>query len=156
MAERESVRAELEATRAKYHALLDSLTDADLKKRSGNPAWTVGQLMWHLAAGTGFTAGGIENARKGKGFNPPQFLANPINVWSTRLGARRATRHSLADRYDAGHARLLAVLDTVREDEWQKGARFFGQYQTVEALFRSVAQHFDEHEIDIKKGLGRG
>ena len=44
---RESARAEIEATRTAFHELLDSLSEADFKKKSGNGAWSNGQLMWH-------------------------------------------------------------------------------------------------------------
>ena len=40
---REEIRAELEATREAYHALLESLSEEDWKRASGNPAWTVGR-----------------------------------------------------------------------------------------------------------------
>ena len=49
----------------------------------------------------------------------------------------------------------LAALETVQDDEWQKGARVFNQDITVESTFRSIPEHFKEHESDIKKGLGR-
>ena len=48
-------------------------------------------------------------------------------------------------------------LDTSAALLWmkQKGARVFNQDITVESTFRSIPEHFKEHESDIKKGLGR-
>lgn len=148
--DREPIRAELEQTQPDFHTLLGSLSDAERRRRSGNPAWTVGQLMWHLASSVGFIAGGIKSARRGRGFNPPAFLANRLNTLITRWGSRRATRRSIADLYDAGHAKVIAALETIRDDEWVKGARNFGVYRTVADGFHSVKEHFDEHQADIQ------
>jgi hypothetical protein len=152
---RDVIRKELDDTRAGYHELLQSLGPGDFKKRSANRAWSVGQLMYHLAWSYGYTSQGAEQARKEKGFNPPQFLADFMNVWITRLGARGATPDKLGAKYDDSHAKALAILETIQDEEWAKGAKNFGQFQTVESIFRSTKQHLDEHGADIRKGLGR-
>ena len=152
---REAIQAELEATRSRYHELLNSLSDEDWNKQSGNPAWNVRQLMWHLAWAGGFTASGVEACRKGKGTNPPNWIADRANTLITRIGARGATGQSVGEKYDAAHQKVLASLDSVQDDEWQKGARVFNQDMTIEKTFRDMVEHFKEHEADIKKGLGR-
>jgi len=152
---REAIRAELEATRSRYHELLNSLSDEDWNKKSGNPAWNVRQLMWHLAWAGGFTASGVEACRKGEGSNPPNWIADAANTWITRIGSRGAKRPSVGEKYDAANQKVLASLESVREDEWQKGARVFNQDMTIEKTFRDMVEHFQEHEADIKKGLGR-
>ncbi len=50
---------------------------------------------------------------------------------------------------------MLACLEVVKDDEWQKGAVRFGQYRTIEQVFHIVTEHFQEHQTDILKGLGR-
>jgi len=152
---RESIRAELEATRSQYHELRDSLSDEDWNKKSGNPSWNVRQLMWHLAWAGGFTVDGVESCRKGKGFNPPNSIADVANTWMTRIGSRSATRQSVGEKYDEAHQKVIACLDGVQDDEWQKSARVFSRDMTIEKTFRDMVEHFKEHEADIKKGLGR-
>jgi hypothetical protein len=152
--DREAIRADLERTRQEYHALLASLTREQWQRTSGNPAWPVGALMWHLAWNVGFFADGVKRSQAGKGFNPPRALADIINTWTTRLGSRRATKASVATKYDEGHAKLLAALDGVRDDDWSKGARFFGEYTTVAGQFRGAREHWEEHRADITKALG--
>ena len=154
-ATKEAIRAELEATRAQYRELLDSLSDEDWKQKSGNPSWNVRQLMWHMAWANGYTLNGVDSCRKGKGSNPPNWISDFGNTWITRIGARGATKQSVAEKYEGSHAKALAALETVQDDEWQKGARVFNQDITVESTFRSIPEHFKEHESDIKKGLGR-
>ena len=83
---------------------------------------------------------------------------NPLNMLITRIGSRRATPQSVAEKYDAAHAAILACLDGVEDDEWSKGVRplgAFGAYKTVTSVFQSVTLHFSEHEADILRGLGR-
>ncbi len=43
----------------------------------------------------------------------------------------------------------------MKEDEWEKGAKMFGEFETVESALRIPVTHFKEHEADILKGLGR-
>jgi len=152
---REAIRAELETTRSQYHELRNSLSVEDWKQKSGNPAWNVRQLMWHLAWAGGFTASGVESCRKGKGSNPPNWIADAANTWITRIGSRGATKKSVGEKYDAAHQKVVASLDTVQDDEWQKSARVFNREMTIEKTFRDHVDHFKEHEADINKGLGR-
>ena len=152
---REAIRAELEETRAKYHELMNSLSDEDWSKKSANPAGNVRQLMWHLGWAGGFTASGVEACRKGTGTNPPNWITDIANTWITRIGSRGAKRQSLGEKYDAAHQKVLASLEGVQDDEWQKGARVFNREMTIEKTFRDMSEHFKEHEADIKKGLGR-
>ena len=83
---------------------------------------------------------------------------NPMNKLITRVGSRRATPQSVLSKYDAAHARILACLNGVQDDEWNKGVKplgAFGVYKTIEMVFHSVTSHFREHEADILLGLGR-
>ena len=153
---RGAIRAELKTTRTAYHELLNSLSPEDWKKKSGNPAWSVGQLMWHIAWGNGFAPRAAADCKRGRGFNPPQFITNTVNMLITRWGARRPTPQSVAEKYDAAHTAILAALDEVKEDEWDRGAKMFGEFETVESVLRSPVSHFKEHEADVLKGLGRG
>ncbi len=151
MTDREALRAELEATRAAYTRLADRLTPADWRLTTSNSAWTVGQLMWHLAWAAGFVPSGVAGAKRGRGFNPPPAIADRINVLYTRWGARNATPASVKRRYDNAHAKVLTTLAGVKDDEWERGAKTFGDYLTVEGLFHSVTNHFREHAADITR-----
>ena len=48
---REILRGELEAARITFHALLDSLTEEDLRRQSLNPGWTNGEILAHMTFG---------------------------------------------------------------------------------------------------------
>ncbi len=150
-----SIRAELDQTHAAYHELLGSLSEEDWRARSANPAWRVGQLMWHVVRGMEFFSEAVGQCRRGKAPNPPAFLVNIGNVVLTRLGSRGATPGSVAQKYDAAHAALLTCLDGVKDDEWQLSVTSYGTFHTIESTFGSVAEHYEEHQADILKGLGR-
>ncbi len=153
--DRQAIRAEIESTRTAFHELLDSLSDEDWKRKTANPAWSVGQLMWHLGRGMEFFTQNIAYCRKGRAPNPPAWLIAPGNVLLTRFGSRDATRASAGEKYDRGHEALLACLEGVGDDEWAKAVRAFGSDYTIESTFNQVAKHYREHESDILQGLGR-
>ena len=48
LGEREAIRSRLTAARSGFHDLLRGLTDQDLRRASGNPAWTIGAVLTHL------------------------------------------------------------------------------------------------------------
>lgn len=155
-----ALKAELEATRDGYHKLVDSLSEDDWKHKSVNPAWTCGELAFHLASSTGFVRGMVDSAKGGSRFNPlyltPRFLLDRLSVMATRMGARGQTAESLKRRYDGDLDRLIAVLDAVEPGAWQSRITVGGDEHTMEGLFRLVPEHLAEHGEDIRKSLGRG
>ena len=154
--DRAAIRDELAETRDRFRALLNSLSAADWKVKSANPAWTVGQLMYHMAWATGFMVSELNSAKRGRGFNPPRFVVDSVNVMITRIGAMRANRASIARKYDAGTDALIKALDGVRDEEWASSSTNFGVTNTVEHVFHIPAEHFSEHAPEILKALGRG
>lgn len=48
---KETIRRELEATRSRFHALLNSLSEEDFQKQSLNPGWTNGEILAHMTFG---------------------------------------------------------------------------------------------------------
>jgi hypothetical protein len=44
----QTLTAELEATRQTFQALVATLTPADWTRPSANPAWSIGELLWHI------------------------------------------------------------------------------------------------------------
>ena len=153
---RGAIRAELEGTDAAYRQLVGEIGDANWKTRSGIPAWTCGQLAWHLASSLGFIAGQLEGATKGKGTNPPGFLmpllfkASELRV---RVASRKATPASVLADFDAGMKRVLALLDATDDQTLPMSAKSFLDARTVAEMFGLPASHFEEHAGDIRKVL---
>lgn len=152
---REKFKREMEETRTAFHQLLDSLSAEDFKKKSGNASWSNGQLMWHTAWGVEFVPQGVERARKGKDLNIPRGIFNMLNPWITRWGSRGITPDSISKKYDEANEKVLALLDTIQDEEWTKGSKIVGDYQTVQDHVELPVTHFAEHKADIMKSLGR-
>jgi len=157
---REEIREELEATRQAYHALLESLAEEDWKKPSGNPAWTVGQVMVHMTFAPRMLPADVGMIRSG-GWMPklPAFLFNWANVLMTRWAARNQSAQSVGALYDAAHDRVLALLDTIQDDEWILGREYpdwdpmLSGTVTIERLFRYLNEHFEVHAEQVRQGL---
>jgi hypothetical protein len=158
---RDEIRAELEATRAAFHALLESLSDEDWARGSGNPAWTVGEVMYHMTLAPRFLPEDVRLIRR-LGWAPklPGGLFNALMALLTRLGARNRTSQDVAEQYDAAHERMLAVLETIRDEEWSKGMDYpdwdplLSGHVTLERLFHYPALHFQAHAVEVRQGLG--
>ena len=157
---REEIRAELEATRQAYHALLGSLSEEDWSKASGNPAWTVGQLMVHMTFAPRMLPADVKMIRRG-GWMPnlPAFLFNWSNVLMTRWVARKETIGTVGVLYDAAHGNALEVLETIQDEEWGLGREYpdwdpmLSGYVTLERLFRYLTLHFEAHQEQVRQGL---
>ncbi len=146
----EQLRAELEAARIAFHALLESHSGDRWRKPSRTTAWSCGEVLEHLTWAVEYLPKEVESARQGRGmFNAPKLLAGLVNTLSycyVRWMTRSATPASIRQRYDQAIDATLRVLDTIREDEWTKGADFYGEgFHSIEQLFRTPSEHLNAH-----------
>lgn len=154
--DREAIRMEMEASRQAFHELLNAIPAADWQRKSLATAFTVAELFEHVVHGIELIPHEVAAIRKGKNYlNFPAWFTSKVNLLMTRRAARQATPQSIARRYDAAHAEALKLLDTVQDDEWHKGAHFFGEgYWTMELVFRgNITVHFEEHAAQIRESL---
>jgi hypothetical protein len=169
---KETLRSELAASRLAFHALLDSLSEADLKKQSLNPGWTNEELLFHMALGffVLFTLLPLARflGRFPKSFSLPLARVlnsctipfNWINALGTRLAGRLAPPRSLGKTFDWVHARLLKTFDACNEQEWERCGMYapthwdpvsFQDYMLLEDLFRMPLLHFTFHLKQIAR-----
>jgi hypothetical protein len=151
------VQADLAATRVAVQQIFAGMSDADWRRRSANPAWTIGEVLAHLTWSLEQVPREVESARRGRGmYNLPAFLLGPLNVLVVRRYARRYTRQTLALQYEAAYAAALRALEGVKDNEWRLGAPFYGEgFKDIETLFRAQARHVAEHARDIWAVLPR-
>jgi uncharacterized protein (TIGR03083 family) len=155
----QTLTAELEATRQTFQALVATLTPADWTRPSANPAWSIGELLWHITGYLFLILQQLIWLQSGTFPDLTQRSAEDLNrgnVEQARAGAKRQTFTSIVQAYEEGHAATLAALQGVRDNEWQigvqmpdMGSTFSGEYRTIEALFRYHARHFAEHVAQI-------
>jgi hypothetical protein len=145
--DRAALRASLEATRAAFHRLVDAAAGERWRQKSPNSAWTVGEVLVHLTWALEYLPKEVEMARQGKGmFNMPGWIADTGSYWIIRWEARKSTPDSVRRRYDAAMDKALALLETVPDGDWAKGAPFYGHgFHSVADLFAAPVEHLAEH-----------
>jgi len=156
------LQQELQETRLAYLALLEELDDDDLALPSVNPAWNIGQVLYHITTAHQFLPQDVRIFRGGRMVTPPDWLFNFINVWFTRLNSLRRDRHSLADLFDRRHKAVLKTLNGIEDDEWGltagPGARkgfLAGGMATLADMFHYLTTHYHDHEAEIRESLAR-
>jgi hypothetical protein len=152
-----AIRADMEATRAAYHQLLGSLSDADLQRPCAISKWTIKEVLCHMALLVEQAVPMmVKQARKGKSM--PKLLdtrfGHLMNYQMAVRAARTATQASLAQRYDAAHSNLLRLLETVRAGEWALPTAYpDGRALTMETVFHVPTEHFELHAAWIRQTL---
>ena len=66
MSEREELRSNLEATRARFHALLDAVSDEQWRRKSPSSDWTLAEVFVHLTWALEQLPREVQSARRGK------------------------------------------------------------------------------------------
>ena len=166
MSVKEELRFELMETRNAYHRLLAEIPDEAFSRPSDNPAWTIGEVLFHMSLAPRFmttdlriilTRPGL--ARMFAAFVPVP-LFNRVNDLYTSFGARNLNRSFLQDQYDKAHQRALKALDSLQESDFQTTVWYPGYdpqlsgVVTVERLFHYIKLHFDSHAGQIRERLG--
>src|SRR5689334_11470892 len=152
--DRTALRSQLEETRSAFHALVESLTDADWHRKTSSTAWTIGEVLTHLTYTLAHTPEAIEHLRQGKNYhNSPSFLnwlGHLINRILAQQSARSQTRASILVWYDKANTAMLATIEGLGDDEWGRGAYWFGAgYKTILDLCQMLPSHFQEHAAQI-------
>lgn len=167
---RAELRLELESLRAEFHELLDSLSDEDVRRRSNNPGWTNGQILFHMTFALMLLRILAPMVRLwarlprwcSRAFAGTLDFGTPLFNWFNELGARGGGRvysgERVARRFDAAHRSTMRMLDRIKDDEWQAGMYYpsrwdplFGSYMTLEDVFRYPARHFRFHIDQISR-----
>ena len=154
--DRTALRARLEETRLAYHSLVEELSDEEWDGKHIATAWTVRELLSHMVDGLAHTPDAIDHVRRGKPFLnlPPvlSWLTHPANYWLSKWKARGQTRQMVLARYDAAHQALLNTMESIRDDEWSRGAHCYGEgYKTVLDLCILPNRHLQEHAAQLRR-----
>lgn len=158
--QRAAIQEALEKGRAQYHALLARVPDGGWERPTGNPAWNVRQLLYHMTIGLRFLPVDVRMILRGRNPSVPPWLFNTANRWYNRWAARGHTRESLAAEYDRQHQKVLDLLATLSDEDLEKagtypdiGGNLTGGQRTIADMFIYVARHVDEHREDLLQAL---
>ena len=165
------IRDELEETRRQFHTLLGSLSAADWDAPSRNPAWTNGQLVFHML----FAFMLIPSLfwlvrfwsrlpdRYSRAFARVLDFSTPFFNWVNALGPRGQAvvfgQRRAGSIYDRLHRSILRKVDSMKDDDWGRGMNYprrwdpdFGEFMTFERLFRYPTLHFRRHLAQLSRG----
>ena len=167
---RARLRADLEASRSEFHDLVASLSPDDWRRPSTNPAWTNGQVVFHIALGfflivpllvlMRFFALLPPAASKmfARALDAATPLFNWINALGPRFGARILNARRIGGTFDRVHRRILSTVDKMRPEQWDRGMYYpvrwesrFAEFMTFEKLLRYPAVHLRHHETQIRR-----
>jgi len=166
----ESISRELEATRASFHEVLDSMHEGDFHRQSLNPGWSNGEILVHILFGF-IVLNVLLPMAKVWGKYPPDSskpfaallnaLTKPFN-WINELGARFQSKiftyRRLGILFDRYYDRLTLKASRIKPEEWDQGMHYptrwdpnFSDFMTLEKLFHYVAAHTRFHMGQISK-----
>lgn len=161
MTMRESLRQEIEATRTSFHELLNSIPDEAFSLPSENPAWTIGEVLYHMSIAPRMLGTDVKMILNQNWFYRlipaiiPKRLFDWLNKILTKIGARNLTREFLASEYDKAHLATLKALDEVKEAYFEKKLNYpdwdplLSGEVTLERLFHYIKLHFEAHAEQI-------
>jgi hypothetical protein len=162
MSIKQALAQEIQETHNNFLALLDTISEVDYSLPTDNPAWTVGDILFHITLGPralSFEIWMLVHARGLFQFGMKYFpsrLFNRINAIFARRGAQ-INRQMLIRSYEAGHVVIRSLLRRTREEDMQKSVVYPAEFVpelagevTVERLFRYVKGHFEVHSRQLK------
>ena len=154
---------QLKETHRRFIALVESIPETDYDLPTDNPAWKVGDILFHITLGPRALALEIWltiHARGAYNFamrHFPSRLFNRVNAWFGSGRSERVSRQGLLKAYGQAHAVIKSELRRAREEDLVKTAIYPLDYVSdlkgevsVERLFRYVTGHFEEHEAALR------
>jgi hypothetical protein len=154
---------ELQDTHEKFLALLESIPESDYSLPTDNPAWTVGDSLYHVTLGPKALSFEIWMITHMRGFFHlgmkffPSKLFNRVNAVFARRG-NRINRQRLIKAWEAGHASIRSRLRRTQDADFQKSVVYPPEFVSelsgevsVERLFRYVKRHFEVHSRQLKR-----
>ena len=150
---RERLQSELEATRASFQALLDSLSEGDFHKQSNNPGWTNGEILFHMTLGfilipllaplIRFFGRVPDHYSRlfARFLNFGTTLFNWFNALGARIGGSIYTRQRIGGEFDRAYSQILRLLDSIGVDEWQLGM-YYPKKWCPQGVYTPCGHHF--------------
>jgi hypothetical protein len=147
----------LEISRLAFQEVLGSLKEADLLVTRPGSGWSVREVAVHLISSIERTPTLIGRLRRGSDYlNLPLPIAEVVKRLYTRWAARSATCPELIRRFDAACSPVLALVDTIECNEWDRGGYAYGEgHWTVEYAFLHQREHVEAHIRQIRQLLGQ-
>lgn len=161
MNKKQMLEKEIHQTREQFLTLINSIPEADYPLPTDNPAWSVGDLLYHITLGPRALSLEIWMTIHARGLFQltmkyfPSNLFNRLNAQFARRG-NRITRADLIKGYEAAHASVITSLKRTRVEDFQRSIIYPIELEpllagetSVEKLFHYVKNHFEAHRNSI-------
>ncbi|WKZ34605.1 MAG: DinB family protein [Anaerolineales bacterium] len=163
---KQELEQELDEAYERFLSLVELVPEPDYSLPSSNPAWTVGDILFHITLGPRALAFEVWMTLHARGLYKlamryfPSRMFNRLNAW---FGSRkrRISRQGLRKAYGKAHAVAQSRLRRVREEDLSTSVTYPKDYVSdlageisVERLFRYIKRHFEAHEREIRACLG--
>jgi hypothetical protein len=147
--------AVLESADRETRELLESLTDEDLTKQSGESNWTVGQLAGHIAQ-VPWAIYVTRRLAAGKNATSPApfgFLLHLGNWWNVRR-FKTTSCSELLQTWSTGIEKYRAHVDSIPESTLDNGGEVSGRGRmTVYEFVKTAPAHTREHAETIRRAV---
>lgn len=160
---KKELEAQLDETHSRFIELVNSIPQEHYSLPTNNPAWTVGDILFHITLGpralaleiwlTVHMSGSYNFAMR----HFPSRLFNWVNAWFGSGRSKRVSRQSLLRAYRKAHTAIKSELKRTREEDLVKSVVYPPDFVSdlkgevsVERLFRYATGHFEEHEAAIR------
>ena len=157
------LEAQLDETHRRFVELVNSIPEENYALPTENPAWTVGDILFHITLGPRALALEIWMLTHAPGLfglvmrNFPSRFFNSVNAWFGRGRSPRVSRQGLLRAYGKAHTAIKSELRRTREEDLAKSVVYPPDFVSdlkgevsVERLFRYVTGHFEEHEAALR------
>jgi len=150
--------------------LVNSLPDSALNKRSANPGWTNGQIIWHIVFAFILTPILIVILRffgrlprrwsklfaLALNYSTPVF--NLVNAIGPRVAVKIFTRRSIARLFDRIIDRILIMIYNTKDRDWELGMYYpnrwdptnFKEYMTFNDIVHYPILHLRHHLAEVE------
>lgn len=165
MTSKQQLQKEIEETQQRFHQLLQAIPDDAFSRPSNNPAWTIGELLFHMSIAPRFMVADVAIILQRPYLLKllpmlfPERLFHWLNARLTRFGARHLNRQFLANAYDTAHEQILKTFNSLSENDLQKSVHYpdwdplLAGNVTLAYLFGYIKRHFESHAADIAQTI---
>ena len=159
---RDDLHQEIIATQADFHKLLAAIPDAAFSLPSDNPAWTIGEVLYHMSVAPRMMVLDVQMIGRQRWLFRlipcivPKQVFHWLNAHLTHLGARNLSRSFLAESYDRATTGILRVLNSLSENDLEQGITYpnWDPYLSGEVslayLFGYIKRHFETHAEQLQ------
>jgi uncharacterized protein (TIGR03083 family) len=153
---KEKIRHKLAAARQALLSSLENLSEEQWETAvfsEEEEGWRVADVLRHLVAAERGMINLIERIRLGEEGAPADFDMHRYNASMVRKSKEKTPSDLLAEM-DENRQRLLHLLESLEEREWQtKGRHASLHIMTIEEIFKTIVLHDKMHGRDIRQAL---